>query len=329
MKTEHSFLSTESSINFEDFLKIVVALEGLIGVGKSTACQCLLTDYNVVIFDESISPEILQLFYQDPKKYGFTFQYGQLKTRKYQLALAQHVKSTSRAPPHALNLWDRSMVGDYIFALWNHLSGNITREEMNVYENEFGGSLKNVKSIKFLECVDVMLYLYDSPISCKRRAEIRGDKSEGDIPIEYFEGLDHVHFAIILKLIQYKIVPVKVLFFGDFNASDQVLTHIQHARDGIVGSVVEEPENIEPPKDAHIVDSEAGIDVLAGVMPYSSEDFTRCYTSPLYIKRELALVDPQSIGVIPDHGYPIRFHKEKYRYLVMMFLRKGADVHFY
>jgi hypothetical protein len=31
------------------------------------------------------------------------------------------------------------MVGDYIFALWNHLLGGISAQEMEVYEDEFGG----------------------------------------------------------------------------------------------------------------------------------------------------------------------------------------------
>lgn len=58
-----------------------------------------------------------------------------LKTRRFQLALAQHDSKHGRIPPKQFYFWDRSMVGDYIFALWNHLLGSISREEMDVYEN--------------------------------------------------------------------------------------------------------------------------------------------------------------------------------------------------
>ncbi len=58
-----------------------------------------------------------------------------LKSRIYQLQLAKHNKKNPESPPKLYYFWDRSMLGDYIFALWNHLLGGISREEMDVYEN--------------------------------------------------------------------------------------------------------------------------------------------------------------------------------------------------
>jgi len=41
-----------------------------------------------------------------------------LKSRIYQLRLAQHDAKHGRLPPIKNFFWDRSMIGDYIFALW-------------------------------------------------------------------------------------------------------------------------------------------------------------------------------------------------------------------
>lgn len=60
-----------------------------------------------------------------------------LKTRKFQLSLAQQDLKHGRVPPKQFYFWDRSMVGDYVFALWNHLLGGISSEEMHVYEDGF------------------------------------------------------------------------------------------------------------------------------------------------------------------------------------------------
>lgn len=58
-----------------------------------------------------------------------------LKTRKFQLKLAQKDLKHGRVPPKQFYFWDRSMVGDYMFCLWNHLQGSISKAEMAVYEN--------------------------------------------------------------------------------------------------------------------------------------------------------------------------------------------------
>jgi hypothetical protein len=41
-----------------------------------------------------------------------------LKSRLYQLKLAQHDLKYGRKPPKRFFFWDRSMIGDYVFALW-------------------------------------------------------------------------------------------------------------------------------------------------------------------------------------------------------------------
>lgn len=108
----------------------VIALEGLIGIGKSTLCNKLTQLYpdEVDVYREETNEKFLQLFYSDPKRYGFALQWGMLKSRIYQLRLAQHDTRHGRWPHRELLFWDRSMIGDYTFALWNHLLGGISKQ---------------------------------------------------------------------------------------------------------------------------------------------------------------------------------------------------------
>ena len=108
----------------------VIALEGLIGIGKSTLCNKLTRIYpdEVEVYSEETNEKFLQLFYSDTKRYGFALQWGMLKSRIYQLRLAQHDTRHGRWPHRELLFWDRSMIGDYTFALWNHLLGGISRQ---------------------------------------------------------------------------------------------------------------------------------------------------------------------------------------------------------
>jgi deoxyadenosine/deoxycytidine kinase len=90
---------------------------------------------DVEVYNEQTNEKFLELFYSDPKRYGFALQWGMLKSRIYQLRLAQHDARHGRVPPKSYFYWDRSMIGDYIFALLNHLTGSISKQEMLVYES--------------------------------------------------------------------------------------------------------------------------------------------------------------------------------------------------
>ena len=117
----------------------VIALEGLIGIGKSTLCNKLTQLYpdEVDVYREETNEKFLQLFYSDPKRYGFALQWGMLKSRIYQLRLAQHDTRHGRWPHRELLFWDRSMIGDYTFALWNHLLGGISKQGTDPFKAQF------------------------------------------------------------------------------------------------------------------------------------------------------------------------------------------------
>jgi len=232
-------LNETDSFSFnEKNMNAVIALEGNIGVGKSTLSAKFKTIFptKCSIYKEKGNEKFLELFYSDPKTYGFAFQWGMLKTRQYQLSLAQHDTKYGRLPPRQFFFWDRSMIGDYIFALLNHMLGSISQKEMAVYEDEFGGSLSSMESISFFSAVDCYVLLNDEPENCKYRVEnIRCNNSETSIPLSYYENIDDLHYSLFVDhLLPLKLVKVLFMTFGQYNDAKSVwelLTQIlQHKK---------------------------------------------------------------------------------------------------
>jgi deoxyadenosine/deoxycytidine kinase len=224
--------------------KVVVALEGLLGVGKSTLAQTLARAFpgQVAVFEEQVNQAFLRLFYGDPQRYAFAMQWGMLQVRTHQLQLAQHflachgsdsassssfsstitaTTATTASSNGLIRLWDRSMLGDYVFAIWNHLTGSITASEMRVYESQAGGTLEHPELLPLLqsgqEKIQLVVLLDDEPEACKQRVsgERRNDSEQG-IPLNYYQGLDDVHFWMMLQLWRCRAVPTLVLNWTDY-----------------------------------------------------------------------------------------------------------------
>lgn len=225
---------------------IVVAIEGLIGAGKSTLVDKIKrNDPTVQILKEDINPSLLSLFYTDPAKYGFAMQWAALQQRIYQSKLLAYQKrevdENGKDKCPAI-LWDRSMLGDYAFALWNHLTGNLDEAEMAAYESMFGASVTSsnivpVKDIRssqqaplitsspFVAHVDKYIWLIDDPMECKRRVELRqSNPAEQGIPDQYYRGLEDVHIFLFLKLLADPEVrgKVKVVRWDQYSQIDKL-----------------------------------------------------------------------------------------------------------
>lgn len=200
----------------------VIALEGLIGAGKSTLVDKIQrSDPDIEVLKEQINPALLELFYSNPVKYGFAMQWAALQHRIYQSRLLDYSKKLSAATttpgqPGKDHVWDRSMLGDYAFALWNHLTGNLDSSEMEAYESMFGASVSrehpaSLAESPFVSHVDTYVWLVDDPKQCKRRVELRqSNPAEQGIPDQYYQGLEDVHIFLFLKLLSDPSVNYKV-----------------------------------------------------------------------------------------------------------------------
>ena len=213
---------------------------------------------SVRVMYEPVSPEALSLFYSDTRKYAFWFQTYMLALR---LGEASAVKQrqqrrqqrrrqltssgtdeTTRCREDAdeekepVALLDRSLFGDYAFAVRQALDGNISEEELRAYvairdERGFGdptGSIVAARSAcgggddarttkeaseeggeaaaaegeeEEEEEEDVaLLYIDVDPEVCFNRIASRGNEAEQTIPLRYLDDLDAVYVNLVLKV---------------------------------------------------------------------------------------------------------------------------------
>lgn len=194
----------------------VIAVEGLLGVGKSTLIEALQQDQSsthaIKCLDEQVNPDFLALFYKNPQKYAFAFQYATMAMRIYQWSLTRlhkralnsHMQMIVPLSPDTRTTWyvcDRTMIGDYIFAQTNYKQGNITDDEMKAYISHFGCTFDKLATSQYVRENSVMLFLMDTPSRCKQRVETwRGKNVEKGIPLSYFEQLDWHHMQVLLQL---------------------------------------------------------------------------------------------------------------------------------
>jgi hypothetical protein len=111
-------------------------------------------------------------------------------------------------------LWDRSIIGDFVFALTNYLLKNINDTEMDVYMDKMGVSGYDdfiAKCGTLATTINAVLYVDGGPKLCHTRMlSLRKDNAEKDVPVEYLEKLDSVHFCVLRDIISVGRLPVYV-----------------------------------------------------------------------------------------------------------------------
>jgi len=317
-------------------LDAVIALEGNIGVGKSTLSAKFKTIFpkKCAIYKEKGNEKFLKLFYTDPKTYGFAFQWGMLKTRQYQLRLAQHDTKYGRIPPRQFYFWDRSMIGDYIFALLNHMLGSISENELAVYEDEFGGSINSLASISFFSAVNCYVLLNDEPENCKYRVEhLRGNQSESSIPLSYYENIDDLHYSLFVEhLLPLKIVNILFLTWGQYNDPkfvwDLLLNIISLKKElPYVKKMTSLPENLDPLNLIYRTCEE--IEEFYKEMKQSEDSekvkWQKTFKT-VYVPMGIMIIQPEQITVNP---YNIIFYRNEYKRVVLWHLSQFQNVCFY
>lgn len=184
----------------------VIAVEGLIGAGKTTACHCLAEQlrkhgFQVELFEEEVNLDLLQLFLADMKKYAFAFQLYMLESRINALRIAHRF-----AQQGGIAILDRSMVGDRAFGTLHYQQGNISQPEWEVYCSLFRDNIEALPNkIIYLSC--------DSKVSLERiyKRDRAGEKK--DYNLEY---LDNLQASYEKSLAMIEMVPViRVNWNGD------------------------------------------------------------------------------------------------------------------
>ena len=192
------FVFLVSKIKFIE--PIIVSIDGNIGSGKSTLVHILknrMSNNNAFLFlpepvDEWLSitdngDNILDRFYNDKKRWSYTFQNFAFITRTFILTKSIKNNKTSLFEKRKIIFTERSTETDKnVFAKMLYDDQYIDTLEYNIY-NYWYNKLFNK------ECIHNVIYLRTKPDIAFERIKKRGRNEESTIPIEYIRKVHDYH----------------------------------------------------------------------------------------------------------------------------------------
>ncbi|CAG9864309.1 unnamed protein product [Phyllotreta striolata] len=190
-----------------------VAVEGNVGSGKTTFLQHFNKNQNVAVLAEPIdmwrncsSYNLLELMYQDPKKWSFTFQsYVQLTM------LRQHQRKT-RQP---IKLMERSLYSArYCFVEKLCRDGLMAKPSMEVIDQWFN----YVTKLEDTQ-LDLIVYLRTSPEVAFERILKRNRSEERTVAFEYIRDLHDIHEAWLYNKTLHKCKAPVIVLNADLDQS--------------------------------------------------------------------------------------------------------------
>ena len=183
---------------------LIISLDGNIGAGKSTLLEEIGKRLPVHVVNEPVGQwtslknaegtNLLELFYQDKKRWAYTFQNCAILTR------LKNIKDAVDSG-HKIIITERSILTDkYVFADMLHESGDMDKIEWELYESWFSIFGKEYP-------VNGIVYISTSSETSKDRIKIRNRMGEDSIDMEYLNALDSQH----KKWVETTTIPVLTL----------------------------------------------------------------------------------------------------------------------
>ena len=179
----------------------IISIDGNIGSGKSTLLEKLREYYsnnsNIIFLKEPVDEwktiidengiTILEKFYNDQKKYSFSFQMMAYISRL--VILKESIKNN----PNSIFITERSLYTDkFVFAKMLFDSGNIELINYNIYLRWFETFASEFP-------IDKVIYVDTSPEICHERIIKRSRQGESNIPLEYLKNCDKYHIDMLDK----------------------------------------------------------------------------------------------------------------------------------
>ena len=178
---------------------ILASVEGGIGSGKSTLLGYLRQHSTQFVYvDEPLSKwdqfkdasgqTILQKFYADPTKYGFSFQIMALLSRM------TAIRTAIKENPGKIIITERCLHTDkLVFARMLNEAKHIEDVNYQIYQSCFNTFIT--------ECpVSAIIYVKTEPQTCQNRISKRSRAGEEAIPLEYLQSCDQYHEMMMEEL---------------------------------------------------------------------------------------------------------------------------------
>ncbi len=154
-----------------------IAVEGMIGVGKTTLAKILAEKLEMKLMLEEVENPFLPKFYEDPTRYAFQTQMFFLLSRyRQQQRLIQP------------DLFESSIVSDYLFAkdrIFAHV--NLGDEELALYERLATLLEKDIPK------PDLVIYLQSNIEKLTETINQRARDNEREIDSEYLQNLNDAY----------------------------------------------------------------------------------------------------------------------------------------
>lgn len=171
-------------------------VEGNIGAGKSTFLRLINKKLPVQIVYEPLNQwekvngqSLLDKFYEDTKRWGYTFQSYAFVTRVVEQ------QKQMKNNPHPYQILERSVFSDrYCFAKNCFEMGTISQLEWTLYKEWFEWLVDN-----YTQKPDGFIYLQTDPQISYQRMEKRARKAEDNVPLSYLESLHQKHEEWLIK----------------------------------------------------------------------------------------------------------------------------------
>lgn len=171
---------------------IVISLDGNIGAGKSTLLEAIqkeLPEVDVVLepvgewmtLKNAEGKSLLELFYEDKRRWSYTFQNCAILTR------LRAIRKAMKESKQTVIITERSVLTDrYVFAEMLRESGDIDDLEWQLYMNWFDTFAADLP-------LRGIIYLTTGVGTSAGRIVKRGRQGEDHIPLDYLSALDDQH----------------------------------------------------------------------------------------------------------------------------------------
>ena len=168
---------------------MIVSIEGLIGIGKSTLIEHLknnLKEINgkpLVFLKEPIEEwqGLIELFYKDQKRYAFSFQLTVLVT------MARLLKKTIKDNPDSIIICERSVFSSRdVFVKMLYDNKMISDIDYQLYLMLFDEITKDIP-------LSGVIYLKATPSTCLESIKTRNRSGEEGMQLDYLEKCQEFH----------------------------------------------------------------------------------------------------------------------------------------